>query len=162
MRPIRGAPVTCAYGHKGSAWVGGKHRGIDFGAPAGTVVRAPWSGTVIGIGTWGPAFGDRSPVFDFDRLPGNRPGWWGVLAHLELCYVTVGQHVEAGERVGRVGMRGNTSGPHLHFEVQRSPRWTHPSLHLAVNPKRHLRARPPEDDCRPCDRVDCERRIPPG
>lgn len=162
MRPIHGAPVTCPYGRKGSAWVGGKHRGIDFGAPLGTLVRAPWSGTVIGIGTWGRAFGDRSPVIDFDRLPGNRPGWWGVLAHLDMTYLEVGQHVDVGDRVGRVGTRGNTTGPHLHFEVHRSPRWTSPRLGLAVNPRRHLQAQPPEDRCLPCVRDDCPRRIPPG
>lgn len=162
MRPIVGAPVSCAYGARGSWWVGGKHRGVDFAAPAGTLVRAPWGGTVIGVGTWGPAFGDRSPVIDFDRLPGGRPGWWGILAHLEMTYLKVGDRVEAGERVGRVGQRGNTSGPHLHFEVQRSPRWTHPRLHLAVNPRRWIKASPRTGVHPVCARNDCENRIPPG
>ena len=162
MRPIPGAPISCPYGRKGTAWIGGKHRGVDFAAPAGTTVRAPWSGTVVGIGTWGPAFGAYSPVIDFDRLPDGRPGWWGVLAHLQMTYLSVGDRVEAGQRVGRVGSRGNVTGPHLHFEVHRRSRWTHPRWHLAVNPRRHLRARLDEEECQPCARTDCERRIPPG
>ena len=162
MRPIPGAPISCPYGRKGSAWVGGRHRGVDFAAPAGTTVRAPWGGTVVGIGTWGPAFGAYSPVIDFDRLPDGRPGWWGVLAHLQMTYLSVGDRVEAGQRVGRVGSRGNVTGPHLHFEVHRRSRWTHPRYRLAVNPRRHLRARLDEEECQPCARTDCERRIPPG
>lgn len=141
--PVPDARVTCGYGVRGRWWGGGRHRGIDFGAPIGAVVLAPWSGTVIGIGTWGPAFGARSPVLDFDRLPDGSAGLWGVLAHLDRCWVKVGEHVQAGQPVGTVGVRGNVTGPHLHFEVHAAARWSPWWLRRARDPGPWVRAQPP-------------------
>ena len=124
MHPIPGAPVTCAYGTHGHYWGGLRHRGIDFAAPVGTRVLCPWGGTVVGVGTWGRAFGAHSPVIDFDRLPDGSPGLWGILAHLDQVWVEPGDRVEAGDPVGTVGMLGQTTGPHLHFEVQANRLWS--------------------------------------
>jgi len=140
MLPIPGKPVpSTPYGRRGNYWADGIHKGVDFSAIAGTQVFAPWSGRVISIGTWGPAFGDRSPVIDFDRLPDGTPGFWGVLAHLESCLVKPGDKVRAGQLIGTVGSRGNSTGPHLHFEVQRQSYWTKTGY---VDPQKHLDAVP--------------------
>jgi murein DD-endopeptidase MepM/ murein hydrolase activator NlpD len=143
MHPVPGRPCTCAYGTRGAWWNGGKHRGVDWGAPVGTPVLAPWSGRVIGIGTWGPAYGRFAPVIDFDPLPNGMAGLWGVLGHLGACSVTVGQRVAAGQVIGAVGMEGLSHGPHLHFEIQARPRWTPAVLHLARNPAAWVAAQPP-------------------
>lgn len=142
MHPIPGARISCPYGHKGPLWSGGRHRGVDFAAPAGTAVLAPWGGVVIGLGTWGPAYGNRSPVIDFDRLSAARPGLWGVLAHLELCYVVPGERIALGQPIGLVGSRGNATGPHLHFEVQASAYWSAWQLHKDRDPSPWLHAGP--------------------
>ncbi len=142
MLPIQGGRITCGFGCKGSLWQGGRHRGVDFHAAAGTPVLAPWSGVVTGVGTWGRAYGSRSPVIDFDRLSAVRPGLWGVLAHLEHCYVVPGERVAAGQMIGRVGMRGNATGPHLHFEVHALPYWTPWNLHKERDPMPWLWAVP--------------------
>lgn len=124
MIPIPNSVITTPYGKKGIMWSDGVHKGVDYKGSAGTKVYAPWGGKIIGIGTWGAAFGSRSPVIDFDRLPNGNAGLWGVLAHLETCAVKVGDVVSAGQYIGTVGSRGNSTGPHLHFEVQKSANWS--------------------------------------
>jgi hypothetical protein len=124
MMPTKLGLITGKYKATGSAWAGGVHKGVDLRAPRGEPVFSPWSGKVIGINIWGPAFGDRSPVIDFDNLPNGSPGLWGVMAHLDTCIVKVGQRVAAGQMVGTSGSRGNSpGGPHLHFEVHKNNRW---------------------------------------
>lgn len=120
MRPVPGR-VTVPYWERGTMWAGGHHRGVDFAAPVGTVVRAPWSGVVTPT-KWGPAYGTHL-VIDFDRLPDGSPGLWGILAHLARADVKAGDRVKAGQVIGRTGATGNVTGPHLHFEVQAGPSW---------------------------------------
>lgn len=136
--------VTADYGARGAAWSGGKHRGVDFGGAGirGQKVYAPWGGKVIGIGTWGPAYGDRSPVIDFDPLPDGSPGLWGVIAHLETVAVKVGQRVNAGDFLGTVGERGNATGPHVHFEVQAAATWSGPAAKRERDPWPWIQAMP--------------------
>lgn len=126
MRPVPGR-VTVPYWERGPHWAGGHHRGIDFAAPVGTPVRAPWGGLVTPT-KWGPAYGTHL-VIDFDRLPTGAPGLWGVLAHLSRLDVKPGQRVKAGQVIGKSGATGNVTGPHLHFEVQSGPSWR-PAAHL--------------------------------
>lgn len=139
MLPVPSSPnVSTPYLKKGPLWTGGVHKGVDYGASAGTKVFAPWSGKVVGIGTWGSAFGNRSPVIDFDPLPDGSPGLWGVVAHLEKCAVRVGDRVEPGQLVGRAGSRGNATGPHLHFEVHKQSSWSQDGHR---NPNAHVQAK---------------------
>jgi Peptidase family M23 len=120
MKPVPGR-VTVPYWERGAHWAGGHHRGVDFAAPVGTPVVAPWSGTVTPQ-QWGPAYGTHT-VIDFDRLPDGSPGLWGILAHLSRLDVKPGQRVHAGQTIGRTGATGNVTGPHLHFEVQTNASW---------------------------------------
>ena len=142
MIPIPESRITTPYGARGSMWSGGIHKGVDFYGVQGEKVYSPWSGKVISIGGWGPAFGNRSPVIDFDTLPSGSPGYWGVLAHLETCSVRVGQRVKAGQLIGTVGKRGNATGYHLHFEVQKSSLWTQNGY---TNPKPWIDAQPSDE-----------------
>lgn len=109
------------------------HDGIDIGAPYNTIIRAAATGVVVqvrcNIGneshepTGGPTRCDR------DGYPGlGGCGWYADIRHLgnivsRYCHmikqpaVRVGQSVIAGQPIGLVGSSGNSSGPHLHFEI---------------------------------------------
>jgi len=50
-------------------------------------------------------------------------GLYTTYNHMSSISVGRGQHVDRGQRVGRVGQSGNATGPHLHFEVWRGPVW---------------------------------------
>jgi hypothetical protein len=84
-----------------------------------------WGGTVVEAAyptSFGSAFG-RAIVIDHDHLPDGSPGYWGLYAHLSAENVSVGQRVEAGQKIGDVGTTGNSSGDHLHVGVYKQPSW---------------------------------------
>lgn len=89
---------------------GGGHSGVDFTAPTGTNVRAAHGGTVT-VGGAGDAYGNHVLINHGD-------GVWTLYAHLSAVNVSEGQTVAAGDSIGAVGDTGNSSGPHLHFEVR--------------------------------------------
>jgi murein DD-endopeptidase MepM/ murein hydrolase activator NlpD len=93
----------------GMRW-GRMHEGIDIGCAYGTANRAAASGTVIYAG-WLGGYGNLVVV---DH--GN--GLSTAYAHASSLLVSVGQSVSQGETVSLVGSTGNSSGPHLHFEVR--------------------------------------------
>lgn len=125
------APVSAALGtpyHKaGSAWSKGYHTGVDFPVPTGTSVKSVGAGTVVGAG-WEGSFGYQVVVRHAD-------GRYSQYAHLSAISVKSGQSVGAGQRIGRSGSTGNSSGPHLHFEVR-----TGPGFGSDVDPVAYLRA----------------------
>ncbi len=88
----------------------GGHSGVDFTAPTGTPVRAVAAGTVEGS-TAGAAYGNHVLINHGD-------GTWTLYAHLNGTDVFPGATVSAGQVIGSVGSTGNSSGPHLHFEVR--------------------------------------------
>jgi murein DD-endopeptidase MepM/ murein hydrolase activator NlpD len=93
----------------GMRW-GRMHEGIDIGCGYGTSNRAAAAGTVIYAG-WLGGYGNLVVV---DH--GN--GLSTAYAHASSILVGVGQSVSQGEAVSLVGSTGNSSGPHLHFEVR--------------------------------------------
>ncbi|MFC7217493.1 peptidoglycan DD-metalloendopeptidase family protein [Streptomyces polyrhachis] len=128
VAPLAAAGVGTAYGVRGSAWSSGYHTGADFPVPVGTGVRAVTGGTVVTAG-WGGAYGYQVVVRHTD-------GRYSQYAHLSAVAVRPGQRVNAGQRVGRSGSTGNTTGPHLHFEIRTGPRYG-----SDIDPLRYLRAR---------------------
>ena len=125
VNPVPGYSITTPYWKAGSAWGCGYHDGVDFAAPSGTDVVAAWGGTVVEVAyptSFGSAFG-RAIVIDHDKLPDGSPGLWGLYAHLSAENVSVGQRVEAGQKIGDVGTTGNSSGNHLHFGIYAQPSW---------------------------------------
>ena len=102
---------------------------MDIAAPIGTPIYAAASGTVARTG---PATGFGLAVY----IRGD-DGAITVYGHVNAEYVRKGERVTAGELIAEVGNRGQSTGPHLHFEV-------HPSgaLHSGqVDPVPWLRAR---------------------
>ncbi len=90
-------------------WEG--HRAIDIAAPRGTPIIAADGGTVVSA-HFARGYG-RMVVIDH----GN--GYQTLYAHMDSYYVAVGQTVSKGHVIGRCGSTGNSTGPHLHFEVRR-------------------------------------------
>lgn len=88
------------------------HPGIDIGAPSGSAIVAAGAGRVISAG-WRGGYGNTI-IIDH----GN--GVTTLYAHQRSggIKVSVGQHVKAGQRIGTVGSTGNSTGPHLHWEVR--------------------------------------------
>jgi murein DD-endopeptidase MepM/ murein hydrolase activator NlpD len=105
----------------GMRW-GRMHEGIDIGCAYGTPNRAAAAGTVIYSG-WLGGYGNLVVV---DH--GN--GLSTAYAHASSLLVAVGQAVSQGETVSLVGSTGNSSGPHLHFEVRVNGQAVDPLLYL--------------------------------
>ncbi|UOB08679.1 transglycosylase family protein [Streptomyces sp. HP-A2021] len=125
------APVSASLGtpyrKAGSSWSKGYHTGVDFPVPTGTSVKSVASGSVVSAG-WGGSFGYQVVIRHGD-------GRYSQYAHLSAISVRDGQTVSAGQRIGRSGSTGNSSGPHLHFEVR-----TGPGFGSDVDPIAYLRA----------------------
>ena len=115
-----------AWGTPGSLWASGHHTGQDFVVPTGTSVKAVAAGTVVTSG-WGGAYGYQVVIRHAD-------GMYTQYAHLSSLTIRAGQTVRAGQQLGRSGSTGNTTGPHLHFEVR-----TGPAYGSDVSPLAYLR-----------------------
>jgi murein DD-endopeptidase MepM/ murein hydrolase activator NlpD len=114
------APVTSGFGPRGGVF----HYGTDLGAMRGTPIQAASAGTVITV-----VCNSGSGTCDTDGSPAiSGCGWYVEIAHAanvvtRYCHmlhqplVQVGQTVVCGQVIGYVGTSGNSSGPHLHFEV---------------------------------------------
>lgn len=86
------------------------HTGIDIGAPAGTPAVSAESGSVAAITRGGPS-GNAVLIVHADGLT-------TFYAHLSSASVSVGQGINSGQEVGKVGSTGWSTGPHLHFETR--------------------------------------------
>lgn len=120
----RGSITTGYYGYSG-------HTGVDFACASGTPVMAAKGGTVVistalrygsgGYRSYGEyvviSHGDGAMTLYAHMSPGSRT-------------VSVGQQVSQGQTIGQVGSTGNSTGPHLHFEVRISGRCVNPTQYL--------------------------------
>jgi murein DD-endopeptidase MepM/ murein hydrolase activator NlpD len=119
VKPVQGAVISQGYGCTdvlieppdpacpGRHW----HSGIDLAARRGTPVHAalPGSAQVIVSAT---GYGLHVVIDDGGGLS-------TLYGHLDRVDIAVGQYIGAGEVIGTVGSTGNSTGPHLHFEVRR-------------------------------------------
>ena len=95
-------------GYSGGDWE--FHRGLDLPAPTGTPVYGAARGVVTVARHAYDGYGNVV-VLDHPR------GYRTLYAHMKRILVRRGQHVRAGEAIGEVGSTGNSTGPHLHYEV---------------------------------------------
>ncbi|MBT9259159.1 MAG: peptidoglycan DD-metalloendopeptidase family protein [Clostridiales bacterium] len=116
--PLKGGPyrVTSPYGMRYHPILKEYrlHSGTDIGAPAGTPVLAAESGVVVYAG-WMGGYGN---IVVINHGTVNGQDMATAYAHLSKISVTLGQEVAAGQVIGNVGSTGNSTGPHLHFEVR--------------------------------------------
>ncbi|WP_435597470.1 LysM peptidoglycan-binding domain-containing M23 family metallopeptidase [Streptomyces anulatus] len=124
--PLASANVTTQYRASGASWSSGYHTGSDFQAASGTPVLAIGPGTVVSAGNSG-SYGNEVVIKHED-------GMYSQYAHQSSLNVSVGQTVTGGQQIGLSGSTGNSTGPHLHFEVR-----TGPSYGSDVDPIAYLR-----------------------
>ncbi|MFF9116763.1 M23 family metallopeptidase [Streptomyces massasporeus] len=130
--PVKKYSLSASFAQNGGMWAH-KHSGQDFAVPSGTQVVAAHGGTVVKAGGNGagdgPAYGNAVVI-----KHGN--GTYSQYAHLSKVTVHVGQIVKTGQEIAKSGNTGNSSGPHLHFEIR-----TTPNYGSAIDPVKFLRAK---------------------
>jgi murein DD-endopeptidase MepM/ murein hydrolase activator NlpD len=127
--PIKDGKITTHYKKLGKMWSKGYHTGVDFACKEGTEIIAVADGK-IEPANWGKSYGIQA----VQKVEGG----WVIYAHLSKLDVKAGDVVKAGKRIGASGNTGNSSGPHLHFEMRNNIRWSagqdlDPSNILGVN-----------------------------
>jgi len=100
-------PVTSGFGWRRRGW----HTGIDMAMSVGTPIHAADSGMVVSAG-WQSGYGQTI------RIDHGQGRFVTVYAHLSRIAVNLGQVVETGQVIGYSGNTGNSTGPHLHFEIR--------------------------------------------
>jgi murein DD-endopeptidase MepM/ murein hydrolase activator NlpD len=103
--PTRGYSVTSGFGQR---W-GTLHAGVDLAAPSGTPIVAARSGTVT-LARWYGGYGYAVKIDHGDGVE-------TLYGHNSRLLVSAGQRVTAGQRISLMGSTGDSTGPHLHFEV---------------------------------------------
>ncbi|WP_032796703.1 M23 family metallopeptidase, partial [Streptomyces sp. HCCB10043] len=124
------APVAAGTGtpyRQAGSWSSGYHTGVDFPVPTGTSVKSVAPGRVVSAG-WAGAYG-------YEVVIRHSDGKYSQYAHLSALHVRAGQSVSGGQRIARSGSTGNSTGPHLHFEIR-----TGPGYGSDVDPLAYLRA----------------------
>ncbi|MGW0749963.1 peptidoglycan DD-metalloendopeptidase family protein [Streptomyces sp. NPDC002587] len=102
--------VGTKYHENGPSWSLGYHTGLDLRASAGTPIYAPADGKVIKV-TSGGSYGNETHIE-------HANGVVTLYAHQTKAMVSQGASVKRGDQIGTVGSTGNSSGPHLHWEVR--------------------------------------------
>ncbi|CAM5304989.1 M23 family metallopeptidase OS=Streptomyces alboniger OX=132473 GN=CP975_19835 PE=4 SV=1 [Streptomyces alboniger] len=130
--PVRKYTLTASFDQAGGMWQA-KHSGQDFAVPTGTKVMAAHGGTVVKAG--GNGAGD-GPAYGNAIVIKHGSGTYSQYAHLSRIDVRVGQIVKTGRRIALSGNTGNTTGPHLHFEIR-----TTANYGSAIDPVKFLHAK---------------------
>ncbi|MFC9473882.1 M23 family metallopeptidase [Nocardia sp. NPDC056952] len=118
--PAKGA-FTSGFG---SRW-GTMHRGIDIAGPIGSPIYAVADGTVVEAG---PAQG-----FGLWVRIRHDDGTISIYGHMYDFFVSQGERVPAGMQIARIGNRGDSTGPHLHFEIVQNGQHVDPQAWLAMH-----------------------------
>lgn len=130
--PVKKYTLSASFAQAGGMWQS-THSGQDFAVSSGTRVVAAHGGTVAKAGSNGagdgPAYGNAVVI-----KHGN--GTYSQYAHLSRVDVKVGQIVRTGQRIALSGNTGNSSGPHLHFEIRTSANYG-----SAIDPVAFLRGK---------------------
>lgn len=120
--PVENVIITQRFGGtefaaRNASAYGGRpyHPGVDFGAPRGTPIYAPLTGTVRAVGNTDAVPG----CFSWGKwsLIDHANGLSTMYAHQDVIGVTPGQKVQTGDVIGYIGNTGFSTGPHLHFTV---------------------------------------------
>ncbi|MFD7444266.1 M23 family metallopeptidase [Streptomyces sp. NPDC059909] len=130
VKPVTHYTLTASFNQGGAMW-SHKHSGQDFAVPVGTPVKAANSGVVVKAG---PNGGGDGPAYGNAIVIKHASGKYSQYAHLSKINVAVGQTVNTGKVIALSGNTGNSSGPHLHFEIR-----TTPNYGSALNPATFLR-----------------------
>ena len=106
-RPITKYTITSRYGMRR----GKLHKGIDLAAPKGTNIYAAEEGVVKFAG-W------NSTGYGYLVIVEHKDNYETYYAHCSKLLVKVGDNVNKGDLIAKVGSTGNSTGPHVHFEIR--------------------------------------------
>lgn len=112
IKPVNSTNITSPFGYRIHPITGAYtlHTGVDWYVPTGTAVKASASGTVVAAG-WNGGYGY---CLDIQHSDGSLTRY----AHLSSFAASVGQTVTQGQIVAYSGNTGDSTGPHLHFEIR--------------------------------------------
>ncbi len=111
IRPVKSGSITATMYYSSGKY----HGAVDFGVSVGTPVYAAADGIVV-TSTWG-----GSDSYGYYIKIKHYNGLYTLYAHGSSLVVSVGQEVKQGQLIMYSGNTGNSTGPHLHFEVRVSP-----------------------------------------
>ncbi len=100
------------------------HSGLDFAAPTGTPVKAPAAGQVILVGDY--FFNGKTVFLDHGQ------GLISMFCHLSAIDVNVGDEINRGGVIGKVGATGRATGPHLHWNVSLNDARVDPAIFIGA------------------------------
>jgi murein DD-endopeptidase MepM/ murein hydrolase activator NlpD len=112
VTPVENYELSAGFGSGGDRWAH-RHTGQDFAVPIGTPVRAVGAGRVVRVSCGGP--------FGIEIVIQHPDGYYTQYAHLAAVTVDQGDRVITGQWIAQSGTTGNSTGPHLHFEVRVTP-----------------------------------------
>lgn len=99
------------------------HTGLDLAAPTGTIIKSATDGVVTMVSNYGD-YGKHYRIQKDDVTI--------IYAHCSKLYLNEGDYVTQGQEIAEVGSTGNSTGPHLHFEIRREDRLVDPQLILDI------------------------------
>ena len=127
--PVPGAAVTSRFGYRVDPLIGTQafHGGIDFRGEVGHPVEAAAAGVVVTAGRQG-GYGNLVEI----RHPNGMNTRYG---HLSAILVNVGDKVDVGATIGKIGSTGRSTGPHLHYEVRVDGKPVDPTRYVNIGRK---------------------------
>ncbi|MFG2498308.1 M23 family metallopeptidase [Streptomyces sp. NPDC048441] len=127
VTPVETYALSAGFDSAGAHW-SHRHTGQDFAVGIGAPVRAVGAGRVVSVSCGGG--------FGIEVVVSHEGGYYTQYAHLAAVTVDQGERVRPGQWIGQVGTTGNSTGPHLHFEVRLTP-----DLGSGVDPRKWLEER---------------------
>lgn len=112
--PLRNYRISSSFGMRPNPFTGKPHfhNGVDLAAPIGTEVYATREGRVTEMG--------NDPVFGNYIVIAHDDNWASLYGHLSAILVQRYSYVTTGTIIGKVGSTGQSTGPHLHFELRKN------------------------------------------
>ena len=122
--PLKNFRLSSTYGMRQNPVTGnmGVHQGVDLAAPEGTEVFSAAAGVVTEMG--------NDPVYGNYIIITHQNRWTSLYGHLQRFETVLQSTVRSGTLIGRVGSTGQSTGPHLHFELRQDGRAIDPSGRL--------------------------------
>jgi murein DD-endopeptidase MepM/ murein hydrolase activator NlpD len=119
--PLRSYRLTSSFGIRTNPVTGNVrlHQGIDLAAPAGTEVHAAGDGIVTEIG--------NDAIYGNYIIIKHNNNWASLYGHLQRVGAVLRSNVKSGTIIGWVGSTGQSTGPHLHFELRQNGRAQDPN-----------------------------------